>query len=327
VTVRAWIAVALLLVPAPARGQDALRVEISAPPDARDRVRGQLVDLPVRLADVDRPDATEDALVSGDAELCVFVRFGDGALRVGLIDRRASRWLVEQTRLDTSARSGAIETAALAARGWVRELLRGGSLGVSRPAAPEPEPEPEPEPVAVDPPDDRDPVLFSTGVGYQLAIDGSDEPSHGPVMMLTFGGVGWGVGPRVAIGLPQGWRVGGADLGRVRVDLALAAVLEARLDVLSFAGRARAGVVLELRETRAVDDGLSATEPQWTAIPTVGLDGGIGLVADDAVSVRLWIGLDAWLAPPRYAIDGGPAVEPWPAQPRAELSLRLTEAL
>lgn len=319
--VAALALVASLALPSAVHAQE-LTLEVSAPADARARLVAQLTDLPgLRITDTERPTATVDELARGDADLCLFVRVGD-ALDVGLLDRRASRRLVERTALHEGDASAALETAALAARQWVREVLRGGALGVVTPPA-EPTPEEPTEPAATATEEPSGP-FFALDLGWRLAIDGSDEPSHGPSLGFAVGDGPLAIGAHVAIGLPQRWDLVEARIARTRI--ALSVVGHAQLeptDWLVLAGRLRAGVVIHLRDTLDVASGLTARPTSVLAVPLIALEGGAGVRLLPELELRGYVGAEAWLAPPSHQVVGGESRTPWPVQPTFELQLRL----
>ncbi|MEM9070396.1 MAG: hypothetical protein AAGE52_17965 [Myxococcota bacterium] len=324
-----WAILALVLVwPASAAAQ--LSLEISAAPEVRERLEGQLVDLPIAIASIDRAEASEEELATGDADLCVFVRV-DGVLRLGLIDRRASRWLVERRELHDARATVAIETAALTAREWVRELLRGGTLGVVVPTEPDASAtasatEPASDPVldsgaSVAPdPASRSPWRVEVSAGWRLGADGSDELAHGPALGASLGRRAWALGVHIAGSFRQRWNLTEATIARAGANFAAEFQLRKIWARGALMGRARAGAALRWRTTRQAREGLVAEPRSVAGAPFVGLRVGAAIRLTSMLSVALWGGADVWLSRPRYEVEDGAQARPWRLQPALELS-------
>lgn len=315
----------LVLLLAPSVAQSQLTLEISASEPFRARIEGQLVDLQVVVVPTDRPEVDERVLSRGEATLCVFVRAAE-RFEVGLIDRRASRWLVERAELAGRDASTLAETAALTIRQWVRELIAGGELGVVVPSAPErtdtaPADEDRAELAPSDPPVGR----FRVEFGWRVSVDGSDEPSHGPHLAVEIGQVEWAVGMGVAVGLPQAWDLVDATISRLRMTAAMYALWQSRVEFIEFAGRARGGVAAVWRETVETEDSLRAAPSQTLVMPLIGAEFGLGLCPFEWFELRLWLGAEVWLAPPAYRVAGQDPVHPWPVQPTATLVVRIQQ--
>jgi hypothetical protein len=279
------------------------------------RLRGQLADLDVALAIV--PGAIEPALAAQLATAARFAAARDaravvwfvprgGGLAVAIATPGDRRLFVRE--IPAADPSAVAEAAAVAARGALRAIGEGGTIGV------------EIAPVRVAAPVVAPPIGLELAIGWQIALDaGADAGAHavaqrtsvtrGPwaaVLALTLGpalrhavgpGVGPGVGPEVAPEVAIELSRSSATLG-----------LERR--IAGFAIGVSAGAVVYHRTTVEAAAGLAPTP----AATTVGFIAGPELrwqwrPRGWYVGLAAMVGLDVVLGAPELAIARGAAVD------------------
>lgn len=283
------------------------------------RLRGQLADLDIALAIA--PGAIEPALAAQlataarlaaaqDARAVVWFVPRGGGLAVAIATPGDRRLFVRE--IPAADPSAVAEAAAVAARGALRAIGDGGTIGVEvapvRVAAP-----------VVAPP----PIGLELAIGWQIALDaGADAGAHavaqrtsvtrgpwaaalaltlGPALRHTVGpGVGSGVGPGVGPDVAPDIVI---DLSRSSATLGL----ERR--IAGFAVGASAGAVIYHRTTVETAAGLAPTPAATTA----------GFVAGPelrwqwrprgwSVGIDALVGVDVVLGAPELAIARGGVV-------------------
>ena len=286
------------------------------------RLRGQLADLDVQLAIV--PGAVEPAL---DAQIAVAARLAAergaravvwfiarrGGLAVAIATPADRRLFVRE--IPAADPSAVAEAAALAARGALRAIGDGGTIGVEVPAARPAEPAAAPARIGV-----------ALAVGWQVAFDGGADAGAHAIAQRTSVTAGpwaaslalsWGPALRHAAGAAPGVSVelarGGAALG-----------VERRLAM--FALGVSAGVAVYRRTTLATPVDLAATPAATTAAFVAGPElrwqwrpGG------SAIGVAAAAGVDIVVNAPELAVARGTDIMALGAlrtvQPRLGLSI------
>lgn len=235
------------------------------------RLRGQLADLDIVLRIA--PGPIEPAL---DAQLAAASRLAAahgaravvwfvpraGGLAVAIATPGDHRLFVRE--IPAAAASTVAEAAAVAARGALRAIADGGTIGIEV-AAPRPVPSPPPAPA----PDHR--LGIAVAVGWQVALDGgADAGAHAVAERTTAGAGPWAAVLALSWGPALRRGASGAAPGLV-VDLSRSSAalgVERRFGELGLG--VAAGVVLYHRATVATPAELAATPATTTAALVAG---------------------------------------------------------
>jgi hypothetical protein len=290
---------------------------------AIDRLRGQLADLDVTVTIV--RGVVESSL---DAQLAVAARLAEahdaravvwfvahrGGLAVAIATPRERRLFVRE--IPAADPSAVAEAAAVAARGALRAIAEGGTIGVEVPAKIV-----AVAPVVAGPPASR--LGLELAIGWQVALDAGADAGAQAIALRTSATRGsWALA--LALGFGPALRHAAGDVA-VELSRSNAALgIERRLG--GFALGISAGTILYRRATLATPAGLMPTQAATTAALVVGpelrwcwrpWDGRIGIEAG--------AGLDVVLGAPELAVvRGGTAQSLGPlrsVQPRFGLSI------
>ncbi len=207
--------------------------------------------------------------------------------------------------------SAVAEAAAVAARGALRAIALGGSIGVEVP------------PAVVAPAPGPAGGGLEVALGWQVALDGgADGGAHALVERTSWRRGAWTAGVVIALGPPRPRDGLAADLELARTGAAVAAGWRRG----GFTLGATAGAVLYRRTTIATDTGLAAT-PGAT---TVAFGAGPELrwhwrARRVPVGIAVGAGLDLVVGAPALAISRAGTIESLGAirllQPRFDLSI------
>jgi hypothetical protein len=257
-----WIgAVVAIAAAAPARAEP-IRVVVrdtgGGDTLAVKRLRGQVADLAIEASLAPGPlEPTLDAQVgaaarlAGDARARAVVWFvpRGGELDVAVVTPDDHRLFLRSIPRGAGDDDSAVaEAAAVAARGALRAIAMGGTIGVELP-----------------PPPPR--AQLEAAVGWQIALDGgADAGGHALAQRTTLVEDGWAISLELSLG-PALRRRGDVVLDLSRSGAALA--VERRLGGGIAIGGA-AGVLLYHRATITPPGGLSATPSSFTAAAVAG---------------------------------------------------------
>jgi hypothetical protein len=285
------------------------------------RLRGQLADLDVQLTIA--PGAVEPAL---DAQISAAARLATergaravvwfiarrGGLAVAIATPADHRLFVRE--IPAADPSAVAEAAAVAARGALRAIGDGGTIGVEVPVRPA-------EPAA---PPTR--IGVSVAVGWQVALDGgADAGAHAIAQRTSVTAGSWGAS--LALSWSPALRHAAGDAAGVTVNLARgAAALGIERRLASFALGVSAGVAVYQRTTVATPADLAATPAATTAAFVAGPElRWQWHPAGSAIGIAAVAGVDVVVGAPALAVARGTDVMEVGAlrtvQPRLGLSL------
>ncbi|MCE9576952.1 MAG: hypothetical protein K8W52_27645 [Deltaproteobacteria bacterium] len=300
------LTIALVLVAAPAVAEPMAVVVRAGSGDtalAVARLRGQLADLDLAITDapgrlepsLDAQFATAARLAEKEqARAVVWFIARDGGIAVAVATPADHRLFVRV--IPPAEPSTVAEAAAVAARGALRAIALGGSIGVEVPPPP---------PVVV--PAMRPQGSLEVALGWQLALDGgADGGAHALAERTMWHRGAWAGGLAIAFGPPRPRHDVNADLELSRTGAALVAEWRAG----GFAIGLSAGAILYRRTTIATDTGLAAT-PGAT---TVAFGGGPALrwhwrPRHLPLGIEAGAGLDVVLGAPTLAISRAGTVQ------------------
>jgi hypothetical protein len=322
--VRGLAIVAILMVATSARA-DVVRIVVRDGGLAVSRLRGQLADLDVEVRIA--PDALEPTL---DAQLATAAHLADAE------GARAVVWFVPHDRgiavaiatpgdhrlfvreIPAADASAVAEAAAVAARGAVRAIMLGGTIGVEVPAATTPPPVEAPPPVAIA----GEHTSLEAALGWQAAVDGgADRGAQALAQRTTIARGAWAA----SLSLTLGASMHHAAANGVALELARSGgMLGVERRFGAFAIGVSAGALLYHRTTLSAPDGLVPTPDASTIAFVVGpevswrwREGRVGLLAT--------AGLDLVAGAPDPAVDDGGTIESVghvrAIQPRVSLSI------
>jgi len=250
-------AVAIVLVLCGAAAADTMRVVVREGdmPLAITRLRGQLADLDLDVTytggalepslEAQIAQATALADDNGAKAIVWFVPRG-GGVDVAVATPADRRLFVRSIPADDP--SAVAEAAAIAARGALRAIAMGGTIGVELPAPP--------------------PRLsLEASVGWQVALDGgADAGAHALAQRTAIARGAWAYGLELSLGAPLDRR-GDATVELSRSSASLA--IERRF-AHGFAIEAAAGALVYHRATVSTPTGTSATPSAFTPAIVVG---------------------------------------------------------
>ena len=329
---RAFAIAAILTVAARASADpDVVRVVVrdGGAALAVSRLRGQLADLEVdvRMApgaleptlDAQLATAAHLAEAEGARAVVWFVPHGRG-IAVAIATPADHRLFVRE--IPAADASAVAEAAAIAARGAVRAILLGGTIGVEVPTAP----------AMQQPDDDRVPLAphvasrertgLEAALGWQVALDnGADRGAHAIAQRTSLARGAWAGSLALTLGAPMHHAgQSGVTLELSRTGAALG--IERRLG--AFAIGISAGALLYHRTTLAAPDGLAPTPDASTVAFAFGPEvtwrwriGHVGVVATAGLDVVAG-------APDPVIVDNGaivPVGHVRALQPRLSLSV------
>jgi hypothetical protein len=291
---------------------------------AIDRLRGQLADLEVTVtvvrgvveASLEVQLAIAARLAAAhDARAVVWFVAHGGGLAVAIATPREHRLFVRE--IPAADPSAVAEAAAVAARGALRAIAEGGTIGVEIPAK-------LVEVVPVETAPSSPGLGLELGVGWQVALDaGADAGAQAIALRTSATRQAWAVALALGVG-PALRHAAGADVAveLSRSDAALG--IERRFG--GFALGVSAGAILYRRTTLATPAGLMPTD----ATTTIALAVGPELrwrwrPWSSRVGIEVCAGLDVVLGAPELAVVRNGTVESLGqlrrVQPRLGLSI------
>ncbi len=336
------VALALVVIPASARAQDASRIVAVRIDDPRmstlpARIEGQVSDLFVEVRDVVGPlESSVAARVARahrlDADVVVWTVAAEGGLTVRVLDARGRRVFSRDVPLpDPEVRgSAALEAIAVIVRTAVSAIVEGQAIGEAEravvsasplaeapsPAAP-PAAEPAlarssparsaPDPAHPEPPPARPPLAI--GLGWQGAIDGvSPAGAHGVWLRAAYlaGPVRLGLLALGGVPLELGGPRAAIRVTHHRASLAFAVVLPLT-DALDLDLGIQAGVALFHRGTYAADPDLRATDDALVPVFVGGLEARLVGTVTEWLSLSADLEVDVVLPPPVFAVQAASA--------------------
>jgi hypothetical protein len=266
------------------------------------RLRGQLADLDVRLSLA--PGAVEAAL---DAQIAAAARLATergaravvwfiarhGGLAVAIATPADHRLFVRE--IPAADPSAVAEAAAVAARGALRAIGDGGTIGVEVPVVRPAEPTAAPARIGL-----------ALGLGWQVALDGgADAGAHAIAQRTTVSAGAWAASLALSWGPALRHAV---DTARgVSVQLArAAAALGVERRLAGFALGVSAGVAVYRRATSATPSDLAATPAATTAAFIAGPELRWQWRPDgSAIGVAAAAGIDIVVGAPELAVARG----------------------
>ena len=269
------------------------------------RLRGQLADLDVTLSVA--PGAVEPGLAAqlasagrlaatGGARAVVWFVPRGGGLAVAIATPGDHRLFVRE--IPDADPSAVAEAAAVVARGALRAIGEGGTIGVELPIVRPTEP--------VLPPPRRGRLEIS--VGWQVALDGGADAGAHAIAQRTSAALGpWAAGLALTFG-PALRRRAGADIA---VELSRSsATLGVERRIAGFAIGASAGALVYHRATLATSIGLAPTPATTTAAFVAGPElRWQWRPRGWYVGVEAAIGLDLVLGAPELAVARGAEID------------------
>jgi hypothetical protein len=266
-----------------AGGRDALAAE---------RLHGQIADLAVTATEVGGAlEATLDEQVRRAAQLAsenrarVVVWFDarDGGLVVAVATPGDRRLFVREIPADDE--SAVAEAAAVVARGALRAIAMGGTIGVELPRAGAREPR----------------LVLEASIGWGVALDGgADAGAHTLAQRTAINLADWAAALELALGPPL--RRGGAadvDLSRSAIELGI----ERRIG--GFGIGAATGVVFYHRSTESLPAGLTATPSTFTPAFVIGPELRWRWTPGGPVAIEALAALDVVAGAPDLVVQSG----------------------